>query len=251
MSFIRNPLIALCATASLAFAATATAAAADADPQLEAVRAKISGMFDFLEPEDVIPSALDGWYMIQKGSIVAFVSDDGRYLMQGDLIELDTSRNLTELARSGVRRELVSSLADEETILFSPAEVKYSVTVFTDVDCTYCRKLHAEIDQYLAEGIEVRYVLYPRGGPASRAWTTSEDVWCASDRNGALTAAKMDQTFDTQKCDSSMITRHYALGQDVGLSGTPAIVTTDGELIAGYLPPTALSMRLQQAAAAK
>ena len=248
MSFIRNPLIALCAIASLAFATTA--AAADADPQLEAVRAKISGMFDFLEPEDVIPSALDGWYMIQKGSIVAFVSDDGRYLMQGDLIDLDTSRNLTELARSGVRRELVANLADEETILFSPEEVKYSVTVFTDVDCTYCRKLHAEIDQYLAEGIQVRYVLYPRGGPASRAWTTSEDVWCASDRNGALTAAKMDQAFDTQKCDSTMITRHYALGQDVGLSGTPAIVTTDGELIAGYLPPAALSMRLQQAAAA-
>ena len=249
MSFIRNPLIALCAIASLAFAATA--AAADADPQLEAVRAKISGMFDFLEPEDVIPSALDGWYMIQKGSIVAFVSDDGRYLMQGDLIELDTSRNLTEMARSGVRRELVSSLADQDTILFSPAEVKYSVTVFTDVDCTYCRKLHAEIDQYLAEGIQVRYVLYPRGGPASRAWTTSEDVWCASDRNGALTAAKMDQAFDTQKCDSSMITRHYELGNDVGMIGTPAIVTTDGDLIAGYLPPAALSMRLQQAAAAK
>ena len=147
--------------------------AADADPQLEAVRAKVSSMFESIDAEHVNPSPIEGWYVVQKGPIVAYISADGRYLMQGDLIDLDTSRNLTELARSGVRRELVGNLTDEETILFSPEEVKYSVTVFTDVDCTYCRKLHAEIDQYLAEGIQVRYVLYPRGGPASRAWTTS------------------------------------------------------------------------------
>lgn len=248
MSQIRNHLKVLLAAVFMTFAAMASAAEADAS--LEAVRAKISAMFEFLEPEDVVTSPLDGWYMIQKGSIVAYVSADGRYLMQGDVIEIDTQQNLTELARSGVRRELVAGLGDEETILFSPENVKYSVTVFTDVDCTYCRKLHNEIDQYLEQGIEIRYVLYPRGGPASRAWTTSEDVWCAKDRNGALTAAKMDGPFETSKCDSGMITRHYSLGQDIGLSGTPAIVTEDGTLIAGYLPPSALSLRLHQQAAA-
>jgi thiol:disulfide interchange protein DsbC len=119
------------------------------------------------------------------------------------------------------------------------------VTVFTDVDCTYCRKLHAQIDEYMAEGIAIRYVLYPRNGPASRAWTTSEDVWCAKDRNRALTAAKMDREFETSKCDASMLTRHYTLGRDIGLTGTPAIVLEDGTLIAGYLPPSALGARLE------
>ena len=86
-------------------------------------------------------------------------------------------------------------------------------------------------------GIEVRYVLYPRNGPASRAWTTSEDVLCASDRGSALTAAKLDRKFETTKCETSLLSRHYSLGQDIGLTGTPAIILEDGTLIGGYLSP--------------
>jgi thiol:disulfide interchange protein DsbC len=223
------------------------ASAAEDDAQLEAVRAKIGAMFEMIDPENINPSPVDGWYTIQQGSIVVYVSNDGRYLMQGDLIDLDAQTNLTEAARAESRRELIDGLPDDETIVFAPPEIKHVVTVFTDVECTYCRKLHSQINDYLGYGIEVRYVLYPRNGPASRAWTTSEDVWCAKDRNGALTAAKSDQAFETTKCNTQIISEHYMLGQDVGLSGTPAIVLEDGTLISGYLPPDALNARLEQA----
>ena len=226
-----------------------SAMAAEAEAELEAVRAKVSGMFDMIDPGDVVASPVDGWYTVQKGSIVAYVSGDGRYLLQGDLIDLDRGVNLTELSRNDARRVLVASLKDEDSIMFSPAEVKHSVTIFTDIDCTYCRKLHNEINAYLDEGIAVRYVLYPRNGRRSRAWTTSENVWCSNDRNSALTAAKLDREFQTSSCDASMIARHYKLGQDVGLTGTPAIVTEDGTLIGGYVPADALSARLEQAEA--
>jgi len=221
-----------------------TAGAADVDPELEQVRAKVSSMFDAIDPEHVSASPIDGWYTVQRGSIIAYISADGRYLLQGDLIDLDRQVNLSEESRNDARRELVAALKDEDSILFSPANPEHSVTVFTDVDCTYCRKLHSQIDEYMAEGIAIRYVLYPRNGPASRAWTTSEDVWCAQDRNRALTAAKLDREFETSKCDTSMLTRHYTLGRDIGLTGTPAIVLEDGTLIGGYLPPAALSARL-------
>lgn len=247
MSQILKPFARTIAAALLLLLAVG-ANAADVDPKLEAVRAKMSGMFEFIDPEHVNQSPMDGWYTIQKGSIVAYVSDDGRYLLQGDLIDLESSVNLSEQSRSESRRALMESLDDEDAILFSPAEPKYSVTVFTDVDCTYCRKLHSQIDEYMSQGIAVRYVLYPRNGPASRAWTTSEDVLCSRDRNGALTAAKLDREFQTSKCDASMLTRHYTLGQEVGLSGTPAIVLEDGTLIGGYVTPTALGARLEMAA---
>jgi thiol:disulfide interchange protein DsbC len=221
------------------------AAESDDDKALAEVRAKIDAMFDEIGPEDVDVSPVDGWYTVHKGSIVAYVSEDGRYLLQGDMIDLDSQVNLSEQARNESRREVMSSVTDEQAILFSPAEVKHTVTVFTDVDCTYCRKLHSEIDGYLAEGIEIRYMLYPRGGPSSGSWKTSEEVWCARDRNGALTAAKQDREFVTNKCDASTITKHYMLGQDVGLTGTPAIVFEDGTLLSGYLPPAALVSRLQ------
>jgi thiol:disulfide interchange protein DsbC len=211
-------------------------------------RERIAGLFDSIAPENVKPSPIDGWYMIQKGSVLAYISQDGRYLLQGDLIDLETQVNLSEESRTDVRRELMAQLGDDEVILFSPEEVKYTVSVFTDVDCTYCRRLHSQIEQYMANGIEVRYLLYPRGGPASAAWNTSESVWCAKDRAEALTLAKLDREFDSSKCDASIVQDHYVLGQEVGLSGTPAIVLEDGELIAGYLPPDALKARLQQKA---
>jgi thiol:disulfide interchange protein DsbC len=213
-------------------------------------RERLAGMFESIAPENVKPSPIDGWYMIQKGSLVAYISEDGRYLLQGDLIDLNSQVNLSEQSRTDARRELMSRVPDNEVILFSPDEVKYSVTVFTDVDCTYCRRLHNQIEQYMANGIQVRYLLYPRGGPASAAWNTSEAVWCAKDRGEALTAAKLDREFESSSCDASAVQDHYILGQEVGLSGTPAIVLDDGELIAGYLPPDALKVRLEQKAAA-
>ena len=214
-----------------------------------AERERVAGLFESIAPDNVKPSPIDGWYMIQKGSLVAYISEDGRYLLQGDLIDLDTKGNLSEESRTDARRDLMSAVQDDEVILFSPDEVEYTVSIFTDVDCTYCRRLHSQIEQYMANGIEVRYLLYPRGGPASAAWNTSEAVWCASDRNEALTLAKLDREFESSSCDASAVQDHYVLGQEVGLSGTPAIVLDDGELIAGYLPPDALKLRLEQKAA--
>ena len=170
-------------------------------------------------------------------------------MLQGDLIDLEQQVNLTEANRTDARRDVMSAIADDQVITFSPAEVKYSVSIFTDVECTYCRRLHSQMDEYLAHGIEVRYLLYPRSGPASRSWITAEEVWCSADRASALTMAKLDKKFETSACDASIVQDHYVMGQEVGLTGTPAIIFEDGELLAGYLPPDALRLRLEQKAA--
>ena len=225
------------------------ASADETSTELDLVRERVSEMFDLIDQDDVSISTVDGWYTIHKGSIVASISADGSSLLQGDLIDLDTQANLSEAVRNEARRELMASVKDEDVILFSPAEVKYSVSIFTDVECTYCRRLHSQIDEYLAHGIEVRYLMYPRNGPTSRAWSTAEEVWCSSDRNSALTAAKLDREFASTDCDASIVQEHYDMGHDVGLSGTPAIVLADGTLISGYLPPDQLKARLDQSAA--
>lgn len=222
--------------------------AQQADNKLEQVRDKVSSMFETIDRKDVRPSPVDGWFAIQKGSIVAYISDDGRYLMQGDMIDLDNNVNMSETARTDARRDIMATVKDEDVITFSPLDKKYSVSIFTDVECTYCRRLHSQIDEYLANGIEVRYLMYPRNGPSSRAWATAEEIWCASDRNGALTAAKSDRKFASTNCDAHIVQDQYALGQEVGLSGTPAIVLGDGTLISGYVPPDQLKAQLDAAA---
>ncbi|MEM6513946.1 MAG: DsbC family protein [Pseudomonadota bacterium] len=222
--------------------------AQDSNDELESVRAKIASMFDVIEPENVKASPLDDWFVVQKGSVIAYVSADGRYLLQGDLIDLDANVNLTEAARNDSRRALVASVSDDEVIRFAPENPQHTVWIFTDVDCGYCRRLHAQIEEYMANGIEVRYFLYPRNGPSSEAWKTSEEVWCSADRGAALTNAKLDREFASIACDASIIENHYSLGREVGLSGTPAIVLEDGELLGGYLPPQTLAQRLSQKA---
>jgi len=241
-------LIQIAALAAFAFAGASTLAAEDG-AELEQVRQKIGAMFDTISPEDIKTSPVDGWYMIQRGSIVAYVSADGRYLLQGDIIDLDNQVNLSEVSRTEARRDLITSIADDQTIMFSPAEVKHTVTIFTDVECTYCRRLHSQIEDYMALGIEVRYMLYPRNGPASRSWNTSEDIWCSTDRANALTMAKLDRKVTATACDASAVQEHYAIGRDVGLNGTPAIVFDDGTLIAGYLAPAQLAAALEKSAA--
>jgi len=231
------------------FVATLTFAsvqAAEDSAALELVREKIATMFDTIDPGDINGSPVDGWYTIHKGPIVAYISADGRYLLQGDMIDLDQSVNLSEAIRDEARRELMASVSDDDVISFTPEEVKYSVSVFTDVDCTYCRRLHSQIDQYLARGIEVRYLMYPRNGPASRAWNTAEEIWCAADRKNALTQAKLDRDFPTATCDASIVQDHYVIGKDVGLEGTPAIVFDDGTLVSGYMSPDQLVAALER-----
>lgn len=238
--------LSLMATLAVCLCLSILATAAETDAGLDAVRARIAEKFDVIDPDNVNASPIDGWYQIQKGSIIAYVSKDGRYLLQGDLIDLDAGTNLTEVSRNDARREMMAALSNDEVIRFTPEKVNYTVTIFTDVGCAYCRRLHSQIDEYMAKGIEIRYVLYPRNGPASAEWNTSEQVWCASDRNKALTAAKLDHKFESSACDASIVQDHYLLGQQVGLSGTPAIVLADGTLIGGYLPAVSLNQQLEE-----
>jgi thiol:disulfide interchange protein DsbC len=215
--------------------------------ELQLVRDTVSEHFAEIGAEDVFESPIDGWYTIRKGAIIAYITGDGRYLLQGDLIDLENNANLSEQSRNDARVIMMSAVPNEELIVFTPENVEHTVSIFTDIDCTFCRRLHAQIDQYMAQGIEIRYFLYPRNGPTSPSWAKAESVWCADDRNEALTLAKLDQEYPSRTCDSSVVSNHYAIGQDVGLRGTPAIVLDDGTLFSGYLPPDQLKQAIVDA----
>ena len=126
---------------------------------LQEMRVKINKIFQDLEEDDINLSPVEGWYTLKKGMVIAYISEDGRYLFQGNLIDLDNQINLTELTRSKSRQILLSSVKEDQFITFSPNDVKHSVVVFTDIDCIYCRRLHSQIDEYLSAGIEIRYLL--------------------------------------------------------------------------------------------
>lgn len=220
------------------------ASAEEVSAELQEVRDLVSERFPEISAEEVFDSSLPGWFTIRKGAIVAYISADGRYLLQGDVIDLQNNTNLSEDSRNEARVAMMAAVPNEQLIVFSPDEVEHTVSIFTDIDCTFCRRLHAQIDQYLAQGIEVRYFLYPRNGPTSPSWAKAENVWCANDRNEALTLAKQDKEYPTRTCDASIVSTHYAIGQDVGLRGTPAIVLENGTLFSGYMPAEQLKQAI-------
>lgn len=233
-------------TASVALAGSESNTESD-----QATRARIADGFPGVSAEDVTPSPIPGLYEVNKGPIVLYVSADGRYLVKGDIYDLQTDRNLTESRVNAARARSLEELPDEELVVFGNPDAEHTVTIFTDVSCGYCRLFHSKIDEYLARGIRVRYAAYPRNGLASDAWRTMERVWCAADKRAALTAAKLDQEFETRPCETDQVMQQWQLGRMLGVRGTPAIFTESGEMIPGYVPPEQLSRILGAKAAPK
>lgn len=212
-----------------------------------------SGLSNFI-PVDTIesikPTAVNGLYEVIAGQQVVYVTEDGKYLLSGSLIESATKKNLTSEAmkvveaKQAVTRKAVMDKVDEKTmIVFKPKTGKHMISVFTDIDCGYCRKLHSEIDQYLAQGITVRYMFFPRAGKGSDAYKKAVSVWCAPDRQKALTAAKKGDKVDSKSCDNP-IDQHMALAESFEVSGTPMIVTEKGNVLPGYVPADKLAAML-------
>lgn len=208
------------------------------------VRETLTKAMPALQIDSVKPSPLKGIFEVTVGGDIIYASEDGKYLLQGRLIDTATRTDLTEEKLSGARKIALDKLGEDKMIIFKPKIHTYTATVFTDIDCGYCRKLHGELDSYLAEGIEIRYLFYPRAGKGSESYNKAVSVWCAKDRNAALTAAKKDQKIEAKTC-ANPIDEHMALAADFDVKGTPMIVTEKGTIYPGYLPAKQLLEVLQ------
>lgn len=214
-------------------------------------KAAIATSFPEIRPEQIIQSPVQGLYEVRIGPKIAYVSADGRFLLQGEIIDIAMNQNLTEIRRESVRRDVLAGVSEAGMVVFSPPNPTSTITVFTDIDCGYCRKLHKQVADYNAMGIKVRYMYFPRSGPGTESWTKAEQVACAKDRQTALTRSKLGEKLADKPCQPNPVAEHYNIGRDFGLQGTPAIVLESGELIGGYLDPGELSKYIAESKVAK
>ncbi|GAA5070724.1 DsbC family protein [Lysobacter panacisoli] len=205
-----------------------------------------------VEVERIGAAPLPGFREAIVAGQVVYVSDDGRYLFLpgsgGALFDVAAKKNLSEDSMAAMRQQLLKAIPVSERIVFAPAKPKYTVAVFTDVECGYCRKLHSEIAEYNRQGIAIEYLAFPRMGIGSEDYKKMVAVWCAPDRRKALTDAKNDRTPPSRSCKTS-VNQQYDIGQRAGLTGTPMILTEGGVQLGGYLPPAKLREALDQLAA--
>jgi len=199
------------------------------------------------QPDVISPSHLPGIYEVVYGAQIMYISRDGRYFIQGDVIDLKNRKNLTENTRTKQRKKLVNKMDESTMIVFKPkGEVKHSVSIFTDIDCGYCRKLHREMQDYLDLGIQVRYLFYPRSGPNTKSYFKAVTVWCSENKHEALTKSKSGENLPNKECKNP-VDEHMGMAEDFGVSGTPTIVLESGEVVPGYVPAKRLEKILKGA----
>lgn len=225
-------------------AGLATVAAAQDEPATSEIETKIRALAPGVSSIAISETPLEGILQVQVDSEIYYASDDAKYLLIGRILDMDTRVNITDQAKSVIRREMLTGLDSSQQISFSPVKPEYELLVFTDIDCGYCRKLHAQIEEYMAEGIAINYMAFPRAGQSSHSFEKFVSVWCADDQQEALTLAKAGEEPEPMQCENP-VGDQYALGQELGVTGTPALITVDGTLIPGYMPPAQLKERLE------
>ncbi|MTW19816.1 DsbC family protein [Allochromatium palmeri] len=210
------------------------------------IRAALKEVAPDLEVTNIQPAPIKGLYEVMAGTDLMYITADGQYFISGPIVNLKTREDLTEPRLTEARKRLIDAVGENEMVVFGDKDAKHTITVFTDIECGYCRKLHSQLADYEKEGIRVRYLFFPRAGKGSPAFDEAVSVWCAGDeaaRRTAMTKAKSGQKIESKTCDNP-VDEHMALGAELGLRGTPAIITETGEMIPGYVEPKRLAAKL-------
>ena len=236
-------------TLALFGAATTASAAPVSDEMVKQISSNLRVVNDSIEVRKVKASPVDGLYEVEidTGEVI-LTSATGEHFVLGNMFEIKGGHfvNLTEQRKKGFRADTLKTLDKGDLVTFSPeGEVKATIYAFTDVDCGYCQKLHQEMAEYNAQGIEVHYLAFPRAGIGSRTYNEMVSVWCADDPQQAMTLAKTGGRVEPKDCDNP-VAKQYALGNQFGVTGTPALVLEDGSLMPGYVPAAKLAAMLTQ-----
>jgi len=246
-----RPAVLIASLFAVASAGTVPVASAQdkakAAPVPAEVRSKVVAKLPGAKPDDVASSPIPGLYEVTMGGLIAYVTADGKYLVSGNVYDLDTQTNLTATRRNAARAKALAAAREDQMIVFSPPDPRMTVTVFTDIDCGFCRKFHNQIAEVNKAGVRVRYLMYPRTGPGTESWRKAEAVWCAADRRDALTRAKRGEDVKSKACPAAAaIKAQYDLGDDLGVEGTPAVFTDAGDYIGGFMTAEQLVHVVQQ-----
>lgn len=208
-------------------------------PSVDQLRATLAERLPDAKVEEIRPSPVAGIYEVVVDNRLYYISADGRYLLTGDVVDMQSRKNVSTDKREKLMMRSIDAIGDANMVIIGPKKARHTVTVFTDVDCPYCAKLHLEVPALNKEGVRVRYLFFPRAGVGSESYQRSVAVWCAKDRAEAMGIAKAGGKLPMKSC-ANPVAEHYELGQAIGVQGTPTLILDTGKIIPGYVPATKL-----------
>lgn len=219
-----------------------SSAMAKSTPELDTA---LATLMPGTKPSSIEETTLPGLYEVSYGTTVFYFNKDASLMFRGDLIDVKSRVNLTEKKRGEARGELLKSMDEKDMIVFPAKDEKAKVTVFTDIDCPYCVKLHREMADYNAEGITIRYMAFPRAGIGSPSYKKTVNVWCSDNPAQAMSDAKEKKTIPDKTCDNP-VAQQYQLGQALGVNGTPSMFLENGTSLPGYVQAKSLAAQIEK-----
>lgn len=223
----------------LAAAAIVAGTAAAQSPADDPIRSSVESLNARSSLESVRDAPVPGLKEVRADGQILYFTEDGEYLVVGDIYRISDRMNVTEQARGRIRVDLLASSDRDTHIRYGDADAEHVVYVFTDTSCSYCQRWHSQVAELNAAGVTVEYLGWPRGGERSPVLADMEAAWCADDRASAYDALIAGSPTATQSCNSPVL-EHFALGEKLGVQGTPAIYAADGRQLGGYLPANAI-----------
>lgn len=214
-----------------------------ANEEIEALKKNLAEHIPSANIVHVKTTPIDGLYEVMVDAEIYYMNVGARYIVKGEITDLATRRNITKETMSGYRKEKIEKFGEANMVVYAPKEVAHTITVITDIDCTYCRRLHSEMDEYMKGNVKVRYIFMPIRGASDFENTVS--VWCSKDRKRALDLAKSGGDVVKASCDNP-ISEHLAFSRGLGVQGTPAIILENGEMLGGYVPANKLIPELSR-----
>ncbi|MFO8154782.1 MAG: DsbC family protein [Pseudomonadota bacterium] len=230
----------------LATLLSAAPLSAEVEPEFrERVKERLQQLLPSVDRIDIATSPVEGIYEVIVNGRVLYVSEDARHVFAGNLLDMEEGRNLTESAENRARAAAIDAVGEENMITFGADEERHVVTVFTDTECPYCQKLHKAMDEYNERGITIRYLAFPRQGRGSSGWDKMVSIWCADDPRVAMDRSKTGGESVGEQCEDHPVEEHYELAGSMGVRGTPSIITSEGAILPGFVPPEKLREELE------
>lgn len=205
------------------------------DAGIERVRQSLAVLLPGIQPDTIQATPVENLYEVVVGSRLVYVTGDGRYLIEGEITDLEQQKNLTVPRLNQVTLAVIDAIGEQQMLIFEPeGEVRHTLSVFTDIDSAYSRKMQQEIGEYTGRGIRVRYLFSPRAGSDSVSYDKAVAVWCAEDRRQAFSRAMAGESVESAACRHP-VRQHLQLAGRMGVSGAPVLVLENGDMLPGYV----------------
>ena len=243
-------------SAATGWSAARYGGAAIASPDIAKVREALKLRLPKTPIDAIDCKDLAGLCEVASKTTLFYVDHKAKYLVIGRIYDMEARQDLTaarllalnpDLLAAGAARRAdtqggdapqpaalakvpLTGLDPKGAIHWGPANGPRAI-VFSDFNCSYCKKLETEL---IAIGARVEE--RPISILAQESRTLAEAVICADDPASALHQAYAGQTLKPAKaCDTKGLDANEAFAKAHGFGGTPVIVRpSDGAVLEGY-----------------